>query len=258
MGKKLDRTGETSIDFYGDEMKIVQYKNCRNIDVLFKNGFVAKNVDYKSFKNGQIRNLLRKSVCDVGYLGEGEYKGYNENNKITQQYKSWHSMINRCYSKKVQQRQATYKGCTVCEEWHNFQTFAKWYDENYYEIEGYKMDLDKDILIKGNKVYSPDTCIFVPSFINRIFTKRQNHRSGLPIGVTYDPDKCSGSPYIASCNNMNKSNKFIGSFGTEEEAFYAYKKFKENFIKEIANKHKNEIPIKLYDALCSYRVEIDD
>lgn len=66
-------------------------------------------------------------------------------------------MLERCYSQTYQEKFPAYKGCSVVEDWHNFQIFAKWFDENY--VEGYH--IDKDIKIDGNRVYGPDTCMFV-------------------------------------------------------------------------------------------------
>lgn len=80
-------------------------------------------------------------------------------------------MLNRCCSGKLHKRESTYINCKVCDEWLNFQNFSEWFKNNYYEVEGQRMELDKDILNKGNKIYSPNTCIFVPHNINNLFTK---------------------------------------------------------------------------------------
>lgn len=94
-------------------------------------------------------------------------------------------MMRRCYDPKYHEKEPTYKGCEVCKEWLNFQMFAEWYYKNHYEIEGQRICLDKDILLKGNKIYSADTCIFVPHRINSLFVKSYKLRGELPIGVSY-------------------------------------------------------------------------
>lgn len=162
-------------------------------------------------------------------------------------------MFRRCYSKIFHARQSTYSDCTVCDEWLLLSNFKKWFDENY--IEGYA--LDKDILVKGNKVYSPETCCFVPNEINTLLTKRQNYRGKLPIGVTINN---KSSNYIATINLNGKKRKYVGSFSTPDEAFEAYKEAKENHIKEVAEKYYKEgtISEKVYNALMNYEVEIDD
>ena len=169
-------------------------------------------------------------------------------------------MLRRCYDSKFHKNQPTYVNCFVCKEWLNFQNFADWYYENYYEIEGEVMCLDKDILIKGNKIYSPDTCMFVPKLINGLFTKHTKTRGDYPIGVSYNKrDK----KFISQCCVYNRKerktkSKNLGSYNTPEEAFKVYKEYKEKYIKEVADYYKDKIPKKLYDAMYKYEIEITD
>ena len=116
------------------------------------------------------------------------------------------------------------------------------------------MMLDKDILCKGNKIYDEEHCVFVPQCINKLFTKRQLHRGQYPIGVAYD---LNSNIYIARCNTDGKSI-YLGSYNTPYEAFIKYKTYKEKHIKILAERYKDKIPIKLYDAMCAYEVEITD
>lgn len=194
-----------------------------------------------------------RTVYGVGYLGEGVYKS-RHNGKSTHQYNIWKHMIERCYDDKILEKFTTYKGCLVCVEWLNFQNFAKWYNQNYYDVEGERMELDKDILIKGNKIYSPDTCIFVPHRINSLFTKANSIRGELPIGVTF---RKKNNKYSARCQCGNY-RKYIGEYNTAAEAFYAYKTYKENYVKQIAEEYKDKVPKKLYNAMITYEVEITD
>ena len=120
------------------------------------------------------------------------------------------------------------------------------------------MCLDKDILVKGNKVYSSETCIFVPQKINTLFENRKNCRGDCPIGVTYDKD-CN--LYRARCNILNNNkqkSKHLGRFKTKIEAFKSYKIFKESYIKQMAEKYKEVIPVELYKAMYNWEVEITD
>lgn len=164
-------------------------------------------------------------------------------------------MLVRCYDSKFQKSKSSYKDCTVCDEWLNFQNFAKWHDENYYEIDNERMDLDKDILIRNNKIYSPRACCFVPVRINCLLVKNNKNRGEYPIGVYYDTHN---KVIVSSCHIGNNHSKFLGTFKTVEEAFQVYKNFKESFIKEVAEKYKNKIPDKLYQALIKYEVKFDD
>ena len=214
--------------------------------------YTKEHVQYNQFIKGTITCGYEPRVYGVGYLAEGKYKP-SENGKKTKYYDVWNKMLYRCYSPKYIQKHPTYEHCEVCKEWLNFQVFSDWFQTNYYEIEGQIMNLDKDILCKGNKIYSPQTCIFVPQTINILFIKRDNDRGKFPVGVTYHRNK----KYEAQCN-MNGKRKYLGNYKSPEEAFYVYKNFKENYIKEVANQYKNVIPQKLYDAMIKYEIEIDD
>lgn len=168
-------------------------------------------------------------------------------------YKKWWGMKNRCSPVQWSTKYKTYKGCTFFQEWSDFKNFERWamLPEN-----GYREDyhLDKDILIKGNKVYSPETCCFVPQDINSLFTSCRKKRGLYPIGVTK-----SRNTYLVhlSCRGYQSC---IGSYKTQEEAFLAYKDAKERYIKEIAETYFQEgkITKKVYDALMKYEVEITD
>lgn len=235
-------------------MKIIGYRMNRDIDVEFEDGYIAKNKGYKEFKNGGIKNPYYPEIYNIGYIGAGKYKP--SVNKIhTKEYDCWHDMFKRCYDKKYHKKYPTYENCKVCSEWHNFQNFGDWFNENYYEADDEIMCLDKDILVKGNKIYSPETCIFVPIKINSLFTKRQNYRGKNPIGVHYH---IKNKKFLSYCNIGIGSIKHLGTFDTELEAFEVYKNFKENYIRQVADEYKEKIPKKLYKAMYDWKVEIDD
>jgi hypothetical protein len=253
--QQMKRLGETNINNYGNKMTIIKYTGSNNIIVKFENGHITKTT-YSLFLKGAIKSPYCKSTFGLGYLGVGEYKIKNEEtNKLYKSYEVWHSMIKRCYGKKEHELFPTYKFCLVCDEWLNFQNFARWYEENWYEINNERMCLDKDILIKGNKIYSSETCVFVPNRINCLFTNCKSSRGEYPIGVHYNKKE---SIYIAKCH-IDGNNKEIGRFKTPEDAFYlGYKPFKENYIKEVAEEYKDKIPKILYDAMYRYQINITD
>ncbi len=260
MVAKIDRTGEIGYNNFGSKMIIVEYRKAIDIDVYFPEyDWTAKNRVYDTFKKGTISCPYEKRYYGVGYIGEGKYK-MSKNGKLTKCYNTWHDMLKRCYDKKLHKKHPTYKDCEVYNKWLNFQNFAKWYYNNYYEIEGEEMCLDKDILYKGNKIYSPENCVFVPHNINVLFTKSDKARGKYPIGVYYDKQH---KKFVAQCRvydfKENKSKiKNLGLYNTPEEAFKVYKQFKENYIKQVADYYKGKIPTKLYDALYNYQVEITD
>lgn len=255
---KIDRTGERGINNFGSEMVIIEYRKAIDIDVYFPEyDWTAKNKRYGDFKNGKIKCPYERRYFGVGYIGEGKYNT-RENGKLTRVYTTWTGMLQRCYDEKYHKKYPTYIDCEVDEEWLNFQNFGKWYEENYYTVEGEKMCLDKDILIKHNKIYSPENCIFVPHSINALFIKRDKLRGESVIGTTPFKGK-----YRVYCNLINPENgkskqEYLGYYDTQQKGFEIYKYYKEKNIKEVANYYKERIPQKLYDGLYNYVVEITD
>lgn len=251
MQEQSNRLGETFITNEGYSTTIIRYKNSSSCDIIFCNGVIICNIQYDRVKKGGIKNPYHKSVYNVGYFGVGDHRG-RDGGKQNKKYNYWFNMIKRCYSEKRLLKNDTYKDVIVCEEWHNFQNFAQWFEENYNPeiMEGWQ--LDKDILFKDNKIYSSETCCFVPQEINSLFIKKDKNRGNYPIGVYKNRLR-----YIAQVA-VNKKQKFLGYFNTPEEAFQAYKTAKEAYIKELANKWKDKIDLKVYQALINYQVEITD
>lgn len=247
---KKSRLNEENLNIYGTKMKIIEYFNANNITIMFENPrYIMKNKKYETFKKGKIKSPFDKTIFGIGCLGF-EKVGVKD-----WRYIIWHSMMDRCYNPRSLKRIATYKDAEVCKEWLNFANFREWLDKNYYEIEGQRMELDKDILVKRNKLYSPDTCVFVPHNINTLFIKKDANRGKYPIGVSCY--KRNGL-FRAYCNDEYNKQTHLGYYNSEIEAFNSYKKYKENVIKKVADRYKNKIPQKLYDAMYGYEVEITD
>ncbi len=146
------------------KLEITKYINKSNVEVRFLDTGYEKTVQMGHIRDGKVKDPFYPSVCGVGFIGVGKYK-VSTNGNITKAYTTWNNMLKRCYSEVEHRRNPTYIGCSVHPEWHNFQTFAKWYDKNH-PIDGSKYELDKDILVNGNRVYSPETCLFVSHFEN--------------------------------------------------------------------------------------------
>jgi hypothetical protein len=247
-GLLKDRTGEKRITKMGDEVEIIKYINSNNITVRFNNEGVIKNTDYYKFKHDIVENPYWITVYGVGYLGEidSTFKFKLNHKKL---YAGWIGVMSRCYNEASLVKRPTYKDVEICEEWCNFQNFAKWYDNNY--IEGFH--LDKDILKKGNKIYSPETCCFVPQEINSLLILCKSVRGKHPIGVTREKSGKFKSQFRKNRKNWN-SKLYI----TSEEAFSIYKIEKEAHIKEIAKKWKPFIKPDVHQALINYQIEITD
>ena len=250
-----DRTGEERYNIQGYLMKIIKYTYSSDILVEFQDENKAViNTIYDHFYNRNILNPYHRSLYGIGFLGTGIYRA-KINNKSTIQYKYWNGIMSRSYNEGYKIYSPSCVGSSVCEEWHNFQTFGKWVDNNIYSIGNETMCLDKDILVKNNKVYSPEHCVFVPKNINSLFGIKP--RGIYPIGVSFES---SSGKYLACICKFGSSRK-IGRFKTPEDAFYAYKKEKESHIKYIADEYKSkypQFPQKLYDALYRYVVELTD
>ena len=256
--KKMDRADEERLNKFGSKIIIKEYRNNKDIDVYFPEyNWVFEHTQYSNFKNGNIKCPYEKRYFNIGYLGEGKYK-ISENGKTKREFVIWYNMLQRCYDPKLHERYTTYEGCIVEDYLFNFQNMGEWIDKNYYEIPGEQMCLDKDILYKGNKIYSRKTCIFVPERINLLFVKRDKARGKNPIGIT---PRSSGN-YQVYCNNGYGKYICLGTYSTKEEAFQVYKQYKEKVIKEVIDSYEGKIPEPFYsrlkEAMYNYKVEIDD
>lgn len=248
MKKSETRIGEKSFTNEGYEVTIVAYRKAIDIDVQIKDGILIKGTAYNYFKNGSIRNPYHKSVYGVGYLGEGKYYSRTEG-KLLKCYDTWHSLLRRSYWKGYHASEQSYKDVTVCEEWHNFQNFAQWFEESYKpHMEGWH--LDKDILQTGNKIYSPETCVFVPQEINKFFIKKKIKDNGLPLGV-----QVNHYSYKAEVGVGDKQKR-IKSFPSIAEAFSFFKFEKESYAKRLAIKWENILDYRVCQVLMNYNVEI--
>ena len=232
----------------GSLVKIIRYKNCKDITIQFNYGFEV-NTRMTCLKKDNIKHPLQKTVYDIGYIGMGKY---NTSDSLVL-YDKWSGILRRCCDKKFQEKHNSYKDCIVDERWHNFQNFAEWFEESYNSDVMQGRQLDKDILFKGNKIYSPETCCFVPQEINSLFVKRDNDRGRHCIGVNFNKrDK------VYSTNIPIKNYKGKRNFKSELEAFNLYKILKENYIKQKADEWKDLIDPRVYEAMYNYQVEITD
>ena len=239
-----DRTGEKHKTNQGYEIEILKYVGDKNCTILFNDekSTILNGVHYGNILRGNVRNPYSPTFFGVGFTGVGEYKSRTKCGSI------WSGMLERAYGEKYHTLQPTYKDVEVCENWKNLQIFSLWFHKNY--INGWH--LDKDIIVKNNKIYSPQTCAFVPREVNNLFTSRKNHRNNLPIGVSKDKGT------FRATSTQNKKQVYFGNYGTPEEAFYAYKKGKESYIKEVAEKWKEQIDERVYNAMMNWKIEITD
>lgn len=250
------RLGVEVTNKYGTKAKVIEYINATEVLIEYENGIKQKTTWRDFYVIKEFHSPLCKTVCNIGYFGEGCYTHDHPSKDM------WTQMIHRVYNNKKLKLKPTYKECSVCDEWHNFQNFAKWYDENYYEVDGCQMHIDKDILVKNNKVYAPDKCLIVPLPINSLVVRGQKNRGDYPIGVTLRKDNGKLRVHFTKSfynGQKIKAKRFsFGQYEDVDEAFQIYKIEKEKYIQEVADHYKNQIPEKLYNALYNYQVEITD
>ena len=174
-----------------------------------------------------------KLVCGVGIYDLRDDPSYITNKKNGGKivwrcpfYFNWKSVLRRCYSERCLQKHPTYRGCSVCEEWKTFSNFMAWMKTQPWEGK----QLDKDILGPGNKVYSPETCVFVSGNLNRLLNNNPAKRGKYPMGVKFNKYKNKFEASITKFGNT----RYIGYYYTPDEAHEAYKKERSKYILEIA------------------------
>ena len=198
----------------------------------------------------------RSLVCGVGKNDWDSCITIKGTNKVIHEYNLWKGVLERVYSPSLHARRPSYKNSCVDPQWHSFKLFF----EDIRNLIGYEdskqngWHLDKDILVKGNKLYSKDTCCFVPIEINSLLTHSKVNRGEYPVGVYLLKDS---NKFRAKLYKNGRSN-CLGTYSSPEEAFFAYKEAKEIQIKEVATKWKDQIDPRVYAALMNWEVEIDD
>ena len=217
---------------------------------------------------GKCKNPFFPSVYGHGYLGvdkEGNVPKAKEFKDgkyvITWEYQKRMNMLKRCFDNKLKEKYPTYKSATCCDRWLCFVNFLEDLEilkQEYNWDDDIKLNLDKDILNKNNKIYSLENCVLVPDWINKLFTKNDAKRGDYPIGVTYYKQR---KKYQAQCSINGKQTR-LGYYNTIEEAFNVYKIAKKQEIKRIADdcvlKGYITKDSRLYNAMISYQIEIDD
>lgn len=238
--------GYEGVTTSGCKFTLIRKESHKECYIVFDNfsdyGEVLTNA--KNIARGTIINPFKPSVYGKGYTGV-----LTNPCKEERSYRIWSGMLRRCYSGEISSR--FWEDCSVDEDWLCYKNFREWYDKTSI----YSKDtLDKDILIKGNRLYSKDTCCLVPNEINVLLTNRRNFRGEQCIGV-----QRRGSLYVARCSVRGDFIE-IGKAGTEQEAFNIYKEFKESHIKTLAKEYleKDLITLKVYNALYNYKISIED
>ena len=234
------------------DFKIVKYNDKTNVEIQFLKTEYETTATLGNIRNGKVKDPYVSSVYGVGMLGT-KYPS-KVNGVKTKEYELWTSMLERCYSDIFKKKYPTYEGCEVSENFKYYEYFYEWCNKQI-GFGNKDWHLDKDLLIKGDKFYSENTCVFLPHEINQILVKSTASRGEHLIGVSWHNTSKS---FVARVRINKGKSEHLGYFKTEIEAFNAYKQAKESFIKEQANKFKSQIDDRAYNALMNYTVEITD
>lgn len=246
---RAERIGEERLIPQSGLATIVDYVTTQNVTVTFKNTGYTFKTSYSNFKHSNLVNRLLPTVYGFGIIG---YEDVSVDGILLKSYEVWKSMVMRCYCEKKKGLER-YKEVVVSEGFRNYKDFKEWYHNQIgHDQEGWH--LDKDILVKGNKIYSEDTCCFVPPEINSVVCDQTTRKkNGLPVGVSK-----VGDMFHVRCRLNTKHSKHIGTYDSVEQAFLVYKRTKEDHIKSLANKWKDKIDPRVYDALMNWEVDITD
>lgn len=246
---KSYRVGESNIATDGSIMRIIEYDNANNISVEFQDEFQYHvHTTYRNFQKGHVSNPGLRIMYGRGYIGQGKYlPTYNK--KSTKARDAWSRMFDRCYNPNYILLYPTYNEAEVCEEWYNFQNFAEWFYQNEYDVGDQSLEVDKDWLSVGNKLYCPEKCCLAPNIINTcILTHKKIKYLDLPVGVS----PTASGRYKARCSYYGE-RKDLGTYNTIQEAEQAYWQFKIKYVEQLAQEYKNVIPNSLYMALMDFR-----
>lgn len=237
------KIGDSFINAQGSVFIVKDYLSSSNITIEFDKPIKhTVKTNMANIKTGNIHNRYLPTLAGKGVIGDFKVDSSNK------MYKSWSGMLNRVYSKTDI---TTYKGCSVADDWLHLSTFSDWFDKQVVQE---NWQLDKDLLVEGNKVYSENTCIFLPREINTFLTDRYNFRGEWPVGVTYHERL---GKWEASCTFDSKRN-YLGVFTEPTSAFNAYKEFKESCAKTLAKRWEGIIDTRGVEALLNFTVNIDD
>ena len=190
--------------------------------------------------------ITNKRVCGIG-INDADYNVtiHDETGKkiiwTCPYWEKWRSVLKRCYLSSYHVTHPTYAGCSVCEEWHLFSNFKSWMETQDWE----NKQLDKDLLIYQNKVYSPETCVFISNKLNMFFNVNQNKNQKHKIGV-WKSNKLhrNRKEYMCKIQNGTGKQEYVGVFYTEQEAHYAWQIRKRELGIELLKEQTNTDAIK--------------
>lgn len=184
-------------------------------------------------------DFMKPSVHGIGFRGSDI--PIRIDGKLQPSYNTWSAMLRRCYDVAYVTRKPTYFGCSVCDEWHNYTSFDKWFSENH--IDG--CELDKDLMVSGNKVYSPETCVFVPREINMILVNKKSCRGEYPHGVSFHTNR---NKFVAQIAIQGKQTG-LGYFDDPLSAYLKYRDAKLEYVEFMIDKFRDVLSDSVANAI---------
>ena len=231
---------------YGNAV-IIEYINSGYLKVRFENTGNEMYTSLSALRSGSVKDKGSVSTYGVGIIGNVVH---SKNGVVDRAFLCWKGMLARCYDKSIQERQPSYKGCTVSDDFKHYVQFKAWFEQQVgWDSPNYQ--LDKDLLYFGNDVYSPNTCCVIPQKINL-------HLTTLPVyGCTRSIEY--KKKFKQYCVSMPKSYKTEGSlmFNTYKEAFKALKTHKELELRDFAKEFEGEISAVVYEKLMNYNIHTE-
>ncbi len=242
--------GEVYENNVGLKFVVIEYNGCNDVKVKFVDSSYTTFSTAGNIRSGSVKDKMSPSVYGVGVVG---VNSISTNRKPHQEYVFWNSMLQRCYDLSYKLKRPTYIGCTSSNNFKYYPYFKDWCNKQVgFGNKGWC--LDKDILVKGNKLYSEDTCCFVPREINSLFALSGNARGLNPIGVQFNLEEGNYSARVS----RDGKHCHIGTYETKEDAFLWYKEAKELHIKSVAKRWFGKIDQNVFNALMTYEVGILD
>lgn len=258
MSRRVNYNNQVSIGSTGHshrcgDFKIISIDNLR-VEIEFLNTGNVGVFRKDHVKEGKVKDQKAPLTFGVGYTDGEITKNMKEGHLLY--YRYWKQILERGYCQKLKQKHPSYKDVTVCKDWHSLKNFRVWFEENYREDwVGYNIDKDLICDQRKEKIYSPDTCVFLPPRLNTLIIKKYHNRKGktLPVGVT---KKSKGKRYCARCQVGEKQPYVIGYFDDPDTAWESYRDFKQKYIQDLTEDYfsKDLIDQRAYKALMSYKV----
>lgn len=237
------KVGDVFYNNAGSKLMVVEVNKQADVLIAFQDDYrYLVRTTAKCVRAGSVRNPYHPLVYGVGFMGVGRHKSKGDDGK-SKAHGIWRDMLKRCYGDNIVESPKSYKDVTVCDEWHNFQNFADWYTNHRFHGMGYH--LDKDLLVVGNKIYSPDACTLVPQEVNQIVTDGGARSRGNMMGITFVGGK---NKFCAKISIKGRS-KNLGYYEDPVEARNVYLKAKAEYIRDTAIEYHGKIEPSVFDRL---------